>query len=449
MANFSIDERLMELTVGCEKSTVYYSDENRCKQSAPVTNIIDTEIAIPPTSLPGSASFSVQNIGLNAQAVLRFRVAIPSGVAAPKAWGAMLIQSIEVRIGGSPQYQFSGESNFLRVMKEAETVTKRDWLLDCMGPALTDNHDFAGTTPGVGIYEALVPIHLPSSTVKSLSDKLPLDLSLVTGTSYSIQVMFKPGASVFTSNGATTGALVPTALRDGQLLLRNQQFHSASESLRDYYFQHPDKFYSYPFVAMQSPASVAFTGSTDLGAPATFNLSSFKAGNCLGISMYIVKSSDLTNTSSSPYNPYNAVPVDDLQLYLNGSPIQRFRGKSWRLLNAANQYIDSPTFSEPYLYPITPTPAAVPYFAFGTIGAPNQGLPAGAAYTWQPWYDFQFSQHDQVRTGDHISEVGLDLTNQTLQVSCVTPSGGVSYTAFVTFYYASDAILNNKANIVY
>lgn len=197
------------------------------------------------------------------------------------SWGFKAIRRIVLTYGGSEQLEISGRGNFERAMSEAETDRKKSALLELAGK-FVDSATIA--TDGL-VYDAVVPIYLPHSSVNAMR-QIPFDAGLLTD-NITIRLDLLDAETLWDTIEMVNGTGTRTPLNDSQRKLDKGDWYvkqlaliDSSASKADLVGPNSDMMYNYFFLYPQdyfsSPQTISGANpKTSLNV----NLNGFRSGS--------------------------------------------------------------------------------------------------------------------------------------------------------------------------
>lgn len=409
------------LAAACRTENVYVTSESRCGSARLVLNSPGiAEYNANNLQIGGSVSFQVPAMQLQKMVVLNAECTFAPGVQAPQGWLFQCIRSVEVSYGSSSRYVYDGTSNFVRAMLERPTYVSRDRILKAAGSYISGAQVAAITD------FASIPIHLPSSSIKVDDDNaFPVDLSLMDGVAINLTIYLRQPSEIFWS---ATGAGLPVNFNYCAIALRNLVFADRSQSIREQLISNPQALDSTFWTAMQSFTPPPFVGSADPANPCQVSLSAFRAGALSNIVLVLQKVADISSAGNALKNVWCLWEPQNVELLVNGTPVQRLRGRS-SVLYSAQSYLDGTSF---------------PSQRYAVAG----GATTASSYEANV-VDMQLTQFSNL-VGDRsvFSQAAADMTNMVLTLKFTTPDSD-TYRLTAIYCYEGALVINSTANILF
>ena len=181
--------------------------------------------------------------------------------------------------------------------------------------------------------EAYVLLDLPWSKLNGAGteSKRPADTSLL-GSVITVTINIEQARRWMSGSGFA--AYAGGSFTQAECQLRQGNFTGASKvDLKRIMMVNPERILSYPFIYTQQGTSQQFTA--DSGTPFIVNLQSLINADLIGITVGVIRNSDLDNGGSgaNPINPANYVPIRDVRLEHNGEVICEYPGLAYRFWN--------------------------------------------------------------------------------------------------------------------
>lgn len=400
------DKKVILNSPGDRVSSIYYSKGNSRVDQAEVTfNFGRFSQTLTSLQLGAQSTLILPRASIVKNVMMHFQLpALVADQTLPRGWGYALIRNISYLLGSSTQVQINGQSHFQSVMLSAPSVEKRSELLKIGG-----EEQLAVTADAVDAYVAL---DLPWS---SMGDgKKGIDTLLLNSP---MQISIELANADYLYGG--TGVR-PSALLQGKMLLLQGELAYKEMSLAGALIQNPGFRYSYPYIHKQS---FVLGQSCTAATPQTVQLQAFQNGDLLMVSVGIIKSSDIYDSTSNSRNPFNYEQVTDVSLLFNGTVMYNSPEKMYKLYDLIDSdptYVQASLIAAGTTTPFTSSPINTYMLHFPFTGV--NPLPFGE------------------KTDNHFYNTWR-IKNNTLSLT-FTPASTTDYTLYFTYYYNSIASMN-------
>lgn len=305
------------LDAEAEKIDLYYPDKSNLKTEKHSllqrTNAIFNLSAI--QSSGGSSSVYVSPTG---SAISTIMVAIqlpeasafPSGLGLPQSWGYNALNFVQMRIGNSSLFQWSGRQLMLQAIKSAGSPQQANDLMALAGNSMADVND--AITADDGARWAYLTIPMPWCGAEAQNSPLGLPTNELSSPVQFI-INLKPLSSIV---GVTQApAVVPSGLSYSSAFLQVKQLIPTSVAMLE-----RKAHLALPIVFAQQENSVSGVVG---GAARTINLLGFRNGSVKNIEIYCVDES-----ADSALEPFGYVLPSDVNIVYMGNELHRFNGYS-------------------------------------------------------------------------------------------------------------------------
>ena len=418
---------------------VYPSPDTTTMSGVPVINngLVNTQTANS-LNLGSTISFNINNMALLNMVYLNLTLnaLVGNTMSLPRAWGFRAIRSIQIRIGSSSLYEFSGYDNWLAFCSQAETREKLDRMADC-----------AGDSRGFGNYwtsnTAVIPLCiLPWCNLHR--DTLPMDSSLI-NTPIQVTVNLQDASrfqlvrNANDGNALNNAALVNT-YSNVFFTVEQQLFKNQADSLKYDLLNDPMRILPYPFLFYNSTNVINYVPSKTNLVPV--NLLSFRKGSLVGIILAPRFRNAVPAGAGVSYNAavttvydvfnnnfYN--PITKLTLSSNGQLLHRFESEKALISYLCRNQTTNPGFN------------------LGNLkwNNGNTRYQENGENLEDTLYYLPLSQHIVTDVSHHM-EQGLNISNQVLQLEIQnqfdpTDAANMTVDLNVTYVYNSSIFFQN------
>lgn len=385
------------LDAEAEKIDLYYPDKSNLKTEKysllQRTNAIFNLSAI--QSSGGSSSVYVSPTG-SAISTIMVAIQLPAaadfddGCTLPQSWGYNALNFVQMRIGNSSLFQWSGRQLMLQAIKSAGSPQQANDLMALAGNAMADVK--ASITADDGARWAYLTIPMPWCGAEAQNSPLGLPTNELSSPVQFI-INLKPLASIVALTGV--GAVAPTTGYSSAFLQVKQLIPTSVGMMER------KAHLALPIVFAQQENSVS---GVQGGAARTINLLGFRNGSVKNIELYVVDES-----ASASLDPFAYVLPSDVSIVYMGNELHRFAGYS-------AQYWST-------VYGRVPSRWLNPVFSAGAFEARLTNwvtVPLTGLYTD---LDAQMP----------ISSAGIAIQNGIVNATLTLPDSGKTYTVY---YYA-------------
>lgn len=405
----SVDsKRVLESMPGRRYDDLYYNPENSKVQLIEnVSTFGKYKVNLSSAFYGGTSSVTFPNLNFIGKCYLHFEIPVPNfedpnmtRITLCNGWALSLINNVELLIGNAniSSQRIDKISMYHSLVASKQTADDLKFDLNAAGECATksfpaDPLQRSSANIIDGKYVADVILDLPwSNYCSGMSDKLYFDTSLLTA----------PITLNITLNGANsiwgTTYVPPNDRFTAQLLYRQLELTDRNESLRNKLFSSPKGVISYPSLYRQSFYK-QFNANTGVNLN-TFDLTSFLNSDLFAISLSVHFEQDwnptvgtATEITATPANPWNTLPIYNIELKFGGDPIYIAPGYSNQLCNQESNvsavYLDNCIVYNPLVGDTPGPPGTIaigttrnyvtfinmtrlnPYCADGSFGFPN------------------------------------------------------------------------------
>ena len=224
----------------------------------------------------------------------------------PTSWGYNAVETLQLRIGGSSTFNFTGDQLFIAVMNDCEDSQKMKDVALLGGQPIAAG-GFSGLSESART--AYVYVKCPWNTISAQSKALPLPTDLLTQP-VQWSITLKSADRFFAGSGAKSG--LPAQFSRAEIQFK--QIHMMNQSMLLAKRENMnEKAISYPLRYFQN-TTVRTTQSYTAGNEVQLNLTGFRNGSLKSIDMWVTKASDAINGRA-----FNFVGVKSMQLKINGT----------------------------------------------------------------------------------------------------------------------------------
>lgn len=320
----------------------------------------------------------------------------------PEAWGYRMVDDYEFQMGDSQMLRIKGDSNFLKVMADCETKSKRDELRKLGGEQLNITSD----TNNVDAV-AYIAVYLPFSNVNS-SRCTPYDSSILNGP-VSLTIRTRAMNKVMSKNKAAT-IVYPSVF--GQAYIEQQTAIFADgpqDSIRDLVNTVGSPYkYTYAYIYPQYFTSVIDSSAPSTGQKVIVRLDQFKNGSVQSSDFWLTIESfklstvtkNLSSGADSAWNPHLFLQMSDVELLYGSNKIYRSDLQS-------NDFFDLTEY---------PVPAS---FDTQLVKYDEAANPTATSAT-SKWCHVQLAQYNE-RFFTNYAQTGPTLVNNSVQMEFYTP----------------------------
>lgn len=400
------DKRPLLSNQGVKLSDIYYNSLNSVVDTVECTFTQGRILqSLPSLTFGGSSQITIPIGSFLGETYLHLRLPnLVNDQCLPRGWGLACIQSISYIFGSSnvSQVTLNRQSIVQTLLAQSETSDKSSEWFNLAGECLT------GPLPSGQFPEADVLLPFPWSNMSSLFPKKPYDTTLLSNP-ITITIQFEQASAIFGGVGAK-----PSGFLEASVSYRTGDLAQKELSLRNALMQNPSLMYTYPFIYQQSYVSQSFLGSTDPNSPCTIQIQQFINADLVGMTLCVVKQSDVAPSGNSTPNPFNWDQISNLVLNLNGQNIYVAPGKQYKLINMQSS-MGASYFNNALVAPGSSAPFTV---------TPVSNYPVFVDFSRQRSAQFTNQFFNVWRIG-----------NNTMQVQFNTSTAGVAYNLYVTMLY--------------
>jgi hypothetical protein len=323
-------KRVLKSMPGHKYDSLYYNSENsKVEIVENVATFGKYKINLSSPTYGGTSSITFPNMNFLGKTYLHVEIPVPATfvnhITLCGGFALALINNIEILIGNAniSSQRLDRISMFHSLVASKQTADDLKFDIDAAGNLVAT--DFAPSTASTGRiingkYVADVVIDLPwSNYCQAGSDKLYFDTSILTAP-VTLNISFNQANAIW---GTTYDA--PVSPFSASLFYRQLELTDRNDSLRNKLFSSPSGVISYPSLYRQS-FQQKFVAVTDPDLN-TFDLTSFLNSDLFAISISVHLEQDWLPTVGSqatnptPANPWNSLPIHDVNLKFGGDPI--------------------------------------------------------------------------------------------------------------------------------
>lgn len=326
----SESKRILRSMPGRTYDNLYYNSENsKVERIENVATFGKYKVNLTSPTYGGTSSITFPNLNFIGKCYLHIELPVPGAWANHmtlcNGYALSLINNVELLIGNAniSSQRIDKISMFHSLFASKQTADDLKFDIDAAGNLVAT--DFAPSTSSTGRiigtnYVADVILDLPwSNYLQGACDKLYFDTSILTSP-ITINITFNQANAIW---GTTYDA--PASPFTAQLFYRQLELTDRNESLRNKLFSSPSGVISYPSLYRQSFVQ-RFTAETYPNVN-NFDLTSFLNADLFAISFSVHFEQDWNPTVGSqlanptPANPWNTLPVENINLFFGGDPI--------------------------------------------------------------------------------------------------------------------------------
>lgn len=343
-------KRTLKSMPGERYDSLYYN-----KKSSAVELIENTatlgkfQVKLSNSTYGGTSPVTFPNLNYIGKCYLHIEIPVPnwtptSQAVLCKGWGLALLNRIDLLIGNANiSSQFLDRICMFHSLcsaKQTEDDLDFDLLMGGMAAFTTGQNQFEVIN---GKYTADIILDMPwSNYCQQDESKLYFDTSLLTAP-ITLNISFNQPNSIW---GDTYDPIAANQQPTATLFYRQLELTNRNQSLRNSLFSAPGSVISYPSNFRQSftvPFSVA-DQSVPMGPGSYYdvgplNLMSFLNADLLGMTLSVHLQNELfpptagAPTGLHPAQPWNCLPIIDIQILFGGEPVYVAPGFSHRLIS--------------------------------------------------------------------------------------------------------------------
>jgi hypothetical protein len=327
--------------------------------------------------------------------------------ALPQSWGWNCVNSVQLRIGDSSLFEFSGRQLFLQMIRTAGSQSESEDLCKLAGNALFKTATSNPFSEENNLW-AYMPISLPWCGAESRNMPMPLDTSMLNSNIQIVVNLKSPSEVVkFFGDAAYPVGSIPNAWAEAFVQVK-QVIPLSGEHKMGGRSAEP---LTIPVTFVQQENSTSVT-DVALNTNKAITISGFRSGSIQEVDFWFLK-----DGVDRKLNPFDYTLPYDISLEYMGEKLAEYRGFSSQLWTTL--YSGRPCrIIQPRLAPISPAPVAVPYFSttasiVSWVQVPFEGL------------------YMDLEAESPISNSGIAIQNGVLNLSAKFVDAG-SYTCFYT-----------------
>lgn len=350
-----------------------------------------------------------------------------------RGWGYAIINSLSFLFGSSnvSQLTINGQSLWAKISQQCETEEKRSELFNLGGQEYLQPITRINATTGLperdpdAIISATILLPLPWSSASGMFSKIPFDTNCLNNP-LTIQIQLNQPQAIYGGSAA-----MPTNLIRAECNFLTGDLTNKDQSLRNKLAMNPELSMLYPFIHCQSFTPAAFYGSKNQATPISIPVQAFINADLLGMTINIVKMSNISPPDKSAPNVFNCDDIRNVAIFWNGTILYNAPEDSWKCMTMRS--------------------ALGPQYFKNSVIAPN-ALGVGP-FSSQPknCYPLQidFSRIRSVAYEGKFQNV-FRIANQTLTFNFNTSEGPeTQYQAYFTFFYNGVAQIQQGQTSVY
>lgn len=416
---FLRSKRALLANPGIRLDDVYYSAMNTTVELAEVTyNFGRFNQSLSNSQFGGQSQIIIPNSSLVSTVYLYLQApALVANQTLPRGWGYAALASINFLLGSSnvSLVQLSGQNVLQVLLAQCDTDSKRSDLIRYGG-----EETFG---PTAFFPECCLVLPFPWSSINGEYAKKPYDSRMLENP-ITLQIAFNQSDRIYGGSGVR-----PVGFTQARVMVKQGDFAQPSQSLSTALKMRPDMHYCYPFTYQQVGQVANFVASA--GAPVSVNLLGFINGDLVGITVSVSLQSDLTPTGGNTPNPFNYLPLQDVQLAFNGQIMYFAPGVVSYKLFATDGELTSGKFS-------------------GSIVAPGAVAPFTSTPVDSYLLYIDFSRCRSASYEDHYPNVWRIGTN-TLVLTFILPSLALPVPCVMnaTYYYNGCFLTQNGVSRAY
>jgi hypothetical protein len=328
MASQEISESVIHAITPADCQDLYYSGEKNTDMQCFPT-LVDNRFYVSLQSLnQGSTSTVVFNPDQGLSDIVLTMTLPPAnptangpgsytGFAMPQNWGAMMIATSALRIGGSALYYFNGDQSFVDVLTDCEDSDKKLSVSQLSGGPILTPADYASQSNRT----ASVYLKMPFNSISALQKTLPCPTDLLT---QPVQLLitfnrFSDVAFWYGSNNPNDAnnalANLPNAFQSAQVnfkkttLQNSEHLLARRENMLVSALTYPLRYFS------QTSFRTTITQAN--GQPTQINVSGFRSGSIKYLDVWCRA---LSGPNGNPVSgtQYNFAPIITARLLING-----------------------------------------------------------------------------------------------------------------------------------
>lgn len=293
---------------------------------------------LPAARYGAQSQVSIKNQNLVGKFYCTVFLPVPAGTGKesavlPRGWGYRLCEEIECQVGNSEQKRISWPQVFHTIFGQSSTSDEFGNYLECGGQQILGKNytgiDFApwNIVNGYFVATMLLPI-MSSDFCTGEDEKLYFDVSCL-NQPVNIKIKFSDYQSIF-GNSYTPPANEQNFI--AKIFYREMAFTDSAMSLRSN-LSTSSKLLSYPSFEVSPGAGPKIVTASSGNPQVTIDIQGFFNKDILSmaVSFHLLEEQDVT-PSLMPCNPFNTIPVTDIELSFGGSTIFKAPGDSYKLI---------------------------------------------------------------------------------------------------------------------
>jgi len=424
---------VQELVRGGQKHDVYYYNSASLfiQERGTLTNTKFIQALVSPNSGSSQLIFSPDQ-GLS-DVFLMFRLLPQSGsadyanFALSRGWGYSMIDSINVRYGGSSTYYWSGSQMLLLNCVDMQDAVSRDTLFELGGSAALGTNPVTTGNDFTDSQYAYCYLNLPHNTPNGDGLKMnPLPSELLRSPVL-VTVNLVNTSSVFSCVGTASGLLPFQPVAEAFFQVRQIRMINSSDLLTA--TQNPMNItYTYPLKYFAQTESVTNLSTVaDPAQPINVSLTGFRNGQVRSILLYLQNKADTPvvadGSGNKVYNANTWFAPENIELSINGEIYYVSKWGSSLLIDLVNNK--------------QPTRLATAPVQLNAGSTALQFVSGG--YTSQ-YVKVDFSQHNDPITENSLLVAGRTISNSIVNLSFTVPSAGSGWLLRAVYLYNSSLV---------
>ena len=350
------------------------------------------------------------------------------GWALPQGWLAAMVNTVALRVGGSSLYYFTGDQILVDTIQECENGGKAQAVFNLAGSALGSGTigSSGGTAASVTAWptvagdpalSASIYLKMPFNSISSFQKPCPLPTDLLTQP-VQFLITWKNFSDVAFQFASPSGGVLPTAFTSV-----NAQFRQTTMVNSEHLLSRKEDMNSKMLVfPLRSFAQTAFRTQTPItaGVNVAINATGLRSGSIKFIDFYVTSPS-----VSGAGNNWNFIPVQQLQMLVNGLIYYDSAGSNNQLWNLCDSQLPLQVATTAY------TSSATPITSSTTLNA---------VVGTMPFYRLQLGQRPQPLAYESEMSLGLNIANSVVNINFTANTTVSNATVTLVYHYASNLI---------
>jgi len=427
---------VQELVRGGSKHDIYYYNSASLfiQERPSLCNTKFLQALVSPNSGSSQLIFSPDQGLSDVFLMIKLKAQSPStdysNFALSRGWGYAMLDTVNVRYGGSSTYYWTGSQMLMQNVVDMQDAVSRDTLFELGGQACLGNNPVTESNDFLVPQYAYCYINLPHNTPNGDGLKMnPLPSELLRQPVL-VTVNMKNTASVFSCvNSASTGGLLPFAPVDEAFFQVRQTRMINSSDLLTATKDPMSLTYTYPLKYFAQQEAIIQLNSVDtLAQVVNVNLTGFRNGQIRSILLWLENSSDIPSgvdaSGNKVYNPNSWYAPQEVELTINGEIFYKSKYGSSLLIDLVNN-------KQPTRLATAPVEL-------------NAGalVPVSGGFTSQ-YVKVDFSQHNDPITENSMLVAGKTITNSVVNLAFTVPQVGSGWVLHAVYLYNSSLVFAN------